>query len=52
MDIQTFAVIAAIVGFIATLIYLGLGLVGVKTLRDMRNDALKRNARNERDERS
>ena len=42
MDIQTFAVIAAVIGFLATLIYLGLGFLGIRTLQDIRNHLAQR----------
>jgi hypothetical protein len=42
MDMQTFAVIAAVIGFLATLVYLGLGFLGVRTLQDIRKHLTQR----------
>ena len=37
MDTQTIGLIAAVVGLIATVAYLVLGAIGVKTLREIRD---------------
>ncbi len=36
MDMQVIAMIAAGIGIVATIVYIALGLVGIKTLQDIR----------------
>ncbi len=44
MDTQTIAMIAAGIGVVATIVYLALGVIGVKTLRDIRDQRGKTGA--------
>jgi hypothetical protein len=51
MDTQTIAVIAAVIGFLVTLIYLGLGILGIRALKDIRDALMRRSTPREGDER-
>ncbi len=42
MDVQTFAMIAAGIGVVTTIIYVTLGFFGIKTLQDIRDQMRKR----------
>jgi hypothetical protein len=50
MDTQSIAIAAAVIGFLATLVYLALGVMGIKALKDIRDSLWRRNGRTERDE--
>jgi hypothetical protein len=45
MDTQTIGVIAAGIGVIATVIYLTLGFLGIRTLKDIRDNLRRRESR-------
>ncbi len=42
MDVQTIAVVAAVLGALATVAYIGLGAAGIKILRDIRDGQRRR----------
>jgi hypothetical protein len=47
MNTESIAMIAAGIGVVVTLIYLGLGFMGISTLKDIRDSLHRRNPRNE-----